>query len=109
MRFTEKSDDLIITELGARVQRQRLNQDITQAELAKRAGISRTAIQRIEQGEEGTLKVLLRALRALGLLEQLDGFIPDPGYSPIQIARLQGRVRRRASGQHKSNPTGESR
>ncbi len=101
MSFSTMNDSAILSELGIRIKRQRLNQDITQLELAKRAGISRTAIQRIEQGEECTLKIFIRILRALSILEQLDIFIPDPGYSPIQLAKLQGKVRQRASGTHK--------
>jgi hypothetical protein len=41
---------------------------------------------------------LLGVLRALGRLENLDAFLPDPGPSPIQLAKLQGKERQRASG-----------
>ena len=108
MKFTEMNDSLILSELAARIRRQRLNQDITQAQLAVKAGVSRTAVHRVEQGEDCTLKVLLRMMRALGLLEQLDIFLPDPGFSPIQIARLQGKVRQRASGRHKTKGRNDS-
>jgi DNA-binding XRE family transcriptional regulator len=35
---------------GARVQRHRLNRNITQDDLAAHAGVSRTVVQRLEQG-----------------------------------------------------------
>ena len=91
------TDQAILTDLGARVQRERLNRNTTQAELADRAGISRTVIQNLEQGRGCTLAGLIRILRALDLLAQFDAFLPDPGPSPLQLARLAGRTRQRAS------------
>lgn len=43
------------------------------------------------------MATLLSVLRALGRLENLDAFLPDPGMSPIQLAKLKGRERQRAS------------
>ena len=41
---------------------------------------------------------LVQVLRALGSIQELDKFLPDSGPSPIQIAKLKGRERQRASG-----------
>lgn len=95
---TLMSDPAILAELGARVQRYRLNRNITQDDLAAHAGVSRTVVQRLEQGRGCTLKGFVRILRALDLLPQLVEFLPDPGPSPLQLARLAGRTRRRAAG-----------
>lgn len=108
MDFRVMSDKAILQELGARLRRQRLNQDITQKELAEKAAVSRTVIQKMEQGEEVVVAGLIRVMRALNLLDQLDNFLPDPGISPIQLARLQGKERQRASGDRKSANNGES-
>lgn len=108
MDFRVMSDKAILEELGARLRRQRLNQDITQKELAEKAAVSRTVIQKMEQGEEVVVAGLIRVMRALNLLDQLDNFLPDPGISPIQLARLQGKERQRASGDRKSANNGES-
>jgi putative transcriptional regulator len=108
MDFRVMSDKAILEELGARLRRQRLNQDITQEGLAKKAGVSRTVIQRMEQGEEVVVTGWIRVMRDLNLLDQLDNFLPDPGISPIQLARLQGKERQRASGERKSANNGES-
>ncbi|MFH1945638.1 MAG: helix-turn-helix transcriptional regulator, partial [Acidobacteriota bacterium] len=51
MDFHNMGDKAILEELGERVMRQRLNRDITQADLAENAGISRGALQRIERGD----------------------------------------------------------
>lgn len=100
MDFMGMSDEGILEEVARRVQRERLNQNITQRDLARQAGVSRTVIQSLEGGRGCTLAHLLRVMRALGVLGQLDAFLPDPGISPIQLARMQGSVRERASGSY---------
>ena len=67
-----------------------------QAEVARKAGVSRRALQNLESGRVCTLSLLIRVLRAMGKLSQLDAFLPEPGLSPIQLAKLKGRERRRA-------------
>lgn len=92
------TDAAVLAELGGRLERVRLERNVTQAELAREAGISRRTLVRLEQGEEGVgAAVLLRVMRALGLLEQFDLLVPEPLPSPIEQLRLQGRRRRRAS------------
>ncbi len=98
MNFSAMTDPAILAELGRRLRRLRLNRDVTQIDLAARAGVSRSVVQSIERGDDATLGSLLRVLRALGALDQLDAFLPDPGISPLQLARLRGRRRQRASG-----------
>lgn len=97
MNFTEMGDQGVLEELGDRIRRGRLNRNVAQADLARAAGVSRTVLQRLEGGRGCTLENLVRILRALGVLGQLDAFLPDPGYSPIQLAKLHGAVRERAS------------
>lgn len=97
------SDQTIVKILGERVNRQRLNQNMTQVELAKKSGVARIVIHRLENGLGCTLESLIRLLRALGALEQLNSFLPEPGLSPIQLAKLKGRERQRASGKHRQS------
>jgi putative transcriptional regulator len=98
MNLSVMNDAAVLTELGERLRRHRLNLDITQDDLAEKAGVARSVVQKIEQGEPCMLDGWLRVLRALGALDQLDAFLPDPGISPLQLARLQNRERRRATG-----------
>ena len=98
MDYQGMSDQALLVELGGRIQRARLNRNLTQPELAQRAGVSRRALQKLEAGGATTLSTFIRALRALGMLEQLDAFLPAPGQSPIQLAKLKGRERQRATG-----------
>jgi transcriptional regulator with XRE-family HTH domain len=70
---------------------------MTQEALAKEAGVSLPTVQRIESGRSTQSSNLLRVLRALGLLANLDALVPEPPVSPLKQAKLQGRRRRRAS------------
>lgn len=103
MKLNNMGDHAILCELGERLRRERLNQNITQVVLAQHAGLSRKVVQNFENGVGCTLGALIKILRTLGKLEAVDAFLPDPGISPIQLARLKGFPRRRASGQHCTN------
>jgi transcriptional regulator with XRE-family HTH domain len=92
-----ESDAAILTELGARLARTRLERNISQAELAAEAGIGKRTIERIERGEPVKLPALLRVLRALNLLERLELLVPEPLPSPLERLKQQGRARRRAA------------
>lgn len=93
-----KSPSAIAQELGARLKQARLNTDRTQVDVAERAGVSRKAVINAEKGR-ASLEVFVAIMGALELTSQLDNFLPAQDISPIQLARLQGRRRQRASGQ----------
>lgn len=86
-----------LIEIGERVRRQRLNRNISQKELAEKAGIGLNSIARLEDGKGSTLANLVRVLNAMDVLQGLEAFLPIPEISPIQLAKLQGKVRRKAS------------
>lgn len=92
------TDDAVLTELGERLARQRLARNLTQAQLAEAAGVSKRTVERIEAGESAQLANFARILRALDLLDGLDALVPPPLPSPLAQLKLQGRQRRRASG-----------
>lgn len=86
-----------MAEIGTRLARLRLDRNLTQAELATEAGVSRRTVERVEAGESAQLSSLVRLLRALGVLENLDAFLPEPTLSPVEQLKLSGKTRRRAS------------
>src|ERR1700761_1327280 len=102
-------DEALQEELGSRLRDLRLNRNESQQELARRAGVGKATLQRLEEGRSGTIVTLLRVLRALGL-DDLDGLVPEVGKGPLAEARgeRQGRVRARAS-TAPERPTGEWR
>ena len=91
-------------ELGKRLKSHRLEINLSQAEVAERSGLSRRTVSAIENGEGSTLGTLIVLLRALGALETLDGFLPDPGISPIAMLKLRDDTRKYASKPRKSPP-----
>ena len=101
MNFKTNTPHAIALELGDRIRLARLNADLTQKELAKKAGISLKAIGNSEKGKS-TIESVVAILVALELTEQLDLFIPKQEISPIQLAKLQGKTRQRATGKRKS-------
>ena len=97
MKLTpELTDAAILKELGARLERRRVDSNLTQAELAEEAGVSKRTVERIEAGHSTDLVMLLRVLRALKLIEGLENLIPDLPQSPITLLKHRGRERKRA-------------
>jgi putative transcriptional regulator len=96
---TDFSDELILQEIGERIARTRLERNLTQAQLADMAGVSKRTLERLESGADSTqFTTFIRICRALGLLQRFDAFVPKPVASPMEQVKLQGRKRKRASG-----------
>jgi len=93
----EMTDSAALAELGDRLARLRLQRNLTQAQLAREAGVSKRTLIRLENGESSQVKNLIRVLRALGLLGNLDALVPPPLPSPIEQLRSRAKERRRAS------------
>jgi len=101
------TDEALLAELGERFTRTRLDRNITQAELAEEAGVSKRTVERIEAGASTQLSNLVRVIRALGLIENLELLVPETRPSPLEQLRLQGKQRERASKTPK-RPAGSS-
>ena len=94
--LSTKSDGEILEELGRRLRTDRLRQNMPVDELARRAGLSRNTVGNVEAGRDPRLSTVVRILRVLGKLDALDGFLPPPSVSPMQLLQNRGRPRRRA-------------
>ena len=102
--FTDATNSNPLEEFGFRIARHRLNKNLTQEELANRAGISVATLKRIEHGSTSTLLInMINVLRALGLGQNMEMLVPEVPPSPIQLANLQSRVRQRAGRKRKPN------
>ena len=107
MEFYTLSDKGIEQELGHRIKALRLRKNITQEALAESATLSVNAIKSLESGRR-KLSTLISVLRELRALDQLENFIPETIISPLQLAKMQGKFRQRASGdRQKKKPRGE--
>ncbi|HSQ75764.1 MAG TPA: helix-turn-helix transcriptional regulator [Bacteroidota bacterium] len=109
MDFVGLSDGRILETIGERVRTERLNQNRTQLDVAKHSGVGLNVIKRLENGRGCTLSSLVRILRALGKLDHLDMFLPEPGISPIALARMSGRQRKEATGKRGRPSTAAAR
>jgi len=91
------ADDTILAEIGERVARRRLDLQLTQADVAGQAGISKRTVERIEAGASAQMSSVIRILRVLDLLSALDRMIPEAGPRPMDLLKRKGKVRQRAS------------
>ena len=94
------TDRAIALELGRRLKAQRLNRNYSQQEIAELTGLSVTAVQSAEKGESKML-TYIKILRVLGTLSALENFLPVVNVSPLQLAKMEGKRRQRASGKRK--------
>jgi len=95
------TDEAILTEIGLRITRRRLAQQMTQAELAEQAGIGKRTLERVEAGLTAQFSTMIRIFRVLGLLPGLDQALAEPPLRPLEAAARKGKARQRASGQAK--------
>lgn len=93
--WKDRSDINIQTEIGNRLKEYRLRSGLQQKELAEKTTLSLSTIMRMEQGGGVSFTNLLRVLRVLGLLENLEFFIPKPPVSPIMMRKMQGKTVKR--------------
>jgi transcriptional regulator with XRE-family HTH domain len=91
------SDDAIIQYLGDFVRYHRLEQDITQKDLADKAGINRTTMSDLELGKRCQLVTLIQVLRILNKLYVFDLFTINHQISPIKLAEMEMNKRQKAS------------
>ncbi len=95
IRATDTTKE-VLKEVGERLRGFRLQQNVTQAKLAKTAGVGHATVRRAEAGENIRLETIVKILRALGRVEALDSFLPEPLVSPIRLADQRERGRQRA-------------
>lgn len=96
MVLSNMSSSAIAEELGNRLKQARLNANLTQSDLALSAGLSRKVLMNAEKGK-AQLENVIAILLSLNMADQLDLFIPKQGISPLQLAKLKGKERQRAS------------
>ncbi|MBJ7348276.1 MAG: helix-turn-helix domain-containing protein [Thermoleophilaceae bacterium] len=92
----DNTDSAILAELGRRLARARLDRNLSQQHLAHEAGVSKDTVERMEAGGATRLPSLIRVLRVLGLLDQLNVLVPEPLPSPLEQVKLHGKQRQRA-------------
>jgi transcriptional regulator with XRE-family HTH domain len=89
------TDSVILSELGTRLSKERVNLSFTQDALATEAGVSKRTVERLESGRPVQLTSLIRVLRRLNLLQRLETLLPSDSPSPAELLRHKGHIRKR--------------
>ena len=110
MRLTASSDQAIVCAMVAHIQAIRLKKNVSLEDVAKNAGMSRQTLHVLLNQGKGTLINLVAVLRAIGELERLSSLMEEVLPSPLQVIRMEGKKRKRASGRRdvskRPRPTG---
>ena len=93
------TDTSLMKMIGEFIQHHRLNQNKSQAKVAKEAGISRSTLSLLERGQTVRMDSLIQVLRVLDLLHIMEVFKIEEQISPIAYAKLQKNKRKHASPQ----------
>ncbi len=91
------NDQVIAVELGRRIARSRLARNLSQGDLAARAGVSSRALWAVEHGEPSSVRTMVHILRALGMAGNLDLLVPEEAFSPLAVKPGKNTTKRRAS------------
>lgn len=101
--FSVATSDQIETALCGRLESIRLSRNITQIQLAKKAGVAPRTIGRLEKGQGVSFDTFIRILTALGIQQSLEVLLPDPTVRPIERIDIGGGERKRARPVQASN------
>ena len=97
------TDIEICNRIAAKIKAVRLKQNMSQAELADKSGVSISTIKRMEDGEVKNFESLIRVLRTLGKLDIFVPLVEEEQLSPNEYYELASkankpkRKRKRAS------------
>ena len=103
---SENNNSAVLSELGARIKRNRIDMQLSQQDFAAKAGISTRTLSAAENGEDIRLSSLIRILRTLNCLENLDLLLPELAFDP-ESYRTLGRERKRVSRTSEGKDTSE--
>jgi transcriptional regulator with XRE-family HTH domain len=103
MNFDLATHQEISQALGQRLHTQRLAQNLSQAELAARAGVGLATLKRLEQSGACSMEALIRVAQALGLAGGFEALFVLTIRSIAQMEQAGvGSARRRAARQPKT-------
>lgn len=90
------SDDAIIKTIGKFIRHHRLEQNLSQKDLANKAGINRTTLSDLELGRRCQLLTLIQVLRTLNKLHVFESFEVKEQIRPLVLAELEMKKRQKA-------------
>jgi transcriptional regulator with XRE-family HTH domain len=105
ININANSDKAILASMGGWIKETRLRQNKTQQELAEAAGINRSTLIQMESGAGGGLLTFVQILRALDQMYIFKNFEITEQISPLLLAKMQRKKRKRATSSHPQNPS----
>jgi len=106
MIIESMTDKSIAADIGHRIEQLRLEQNLTQQQVADEIGLSRVSYRKLVNGA-GKFENVIAVLRVLGRLDLVEKFVPEIMFSPMEQLKLKGKQRLRATGGH-AQKTGRS-
>ena len=94
--FYAMTDSAIAKVLGQRLEQIRLEANLPQKAIAHELGISEGTYRSAVNGK-AKFEVIIGIMRVLGRLENLEKFLPEVPFSPIELLKLEGKKRQRAA------------
>lgn len=95
--YENYSDSAVISEIGKFIKSRRIEQNLTQEEVAHKAAISRSTLSLAERGEKITLGNLVKIIRVLDAMYVFNHFKEVKQISPMQLTKEEEKKRKRAS------------
>lgn len=83
-------------EVGEQLRAARLRSNLSQADIAKQAGISIGAVKNLESGVGATVKTLVSVVKVLGRVQWILSLQPSVTISPMDMLRASKAKRQRA-------------
>lgn len=96
----------ILKEIGIRIKRNRIDMQLSQRDFAAKAGVSVRTLSSAENGEDIRLSNLIRILRAMDYVENLNLLLPELSLDP-ESYRILGKERQRVSKKTEKKNTSE--
>ncbi len=97
-RIMGYSEQEVLQRIADTLKRERLNQNLSQSQLSDLSGVSRRTLVQAETGHNTSLATLVKILTALKAEYLLEPLLKEPEISPIELAKLKGKQRKRATG-----------
>ena len=104
LSITEMTDQEVLHEMGRRIREYRLARNLTAEALADRTGLSIGTVLNAEKGRNPKLETVVRILRVLGRLENLNAFLPEPTVSPMDLLKRGSRKKRQRASSGRKGP-----
>jgi len=97
------SDSEILKHIGLKIREWRLEENLSQQTVAKRAKMALITFQNIEHGKGGSFVNHIRVLRVLDHLDALSIFLQPKQISPIEFQRFEQGLKERQRARKKNH------